>query len=297
MITIDDILSGGVEFTPDLVRLFWSNHQLLARKRKEVRIEVGWQCYFPEEFSVLFCDRYIFQEKWIKRTKKFAGDALLRQLGGKRFEKWKAQYGFSRPDIRRFKNSFGIDEPYVCFIPSLSERWGLRGATQYPAGGRSVYFEDWLEYKRLCNASGYKVICMGLVKTTGMRKIDYHQLGDIIFCVDKCEYTRYWNQEVKGFPYYLWDQIQIMAGAKFTLGMGGGGLIAPAFGLPCITVDEFYKSHFGIYGLDYEDFDIVSDFECYDVCKSNLSDEESLEKKLDKTREAMAEILPRRLMI
>lgn len=141
-------------------------------------------------------------------------------------------------------SEFPFEKPfdkYICIIPSMTERWQkANGDISGTAGGRSVPFEAWLNYKHLANSKGYIVIGMGIRKETGLNKVDWKKLSDEYFYRDDYD-------SGNTLYCYLWEQLQILRGATFVLSLGGGSYIGPAFGFPSISCDANWRNAFPLF--------------------------------------------------
>jgi hypothetical protein len=217
------------EFSPDLVRQVWASF-IYKQKHPNEKIKVTGSHNFPKEISKQFADEYIVNmDCEPTKTYDFLIDSFNRSYTPQEVSK-----SLAFPKAER-----EIDEKYVCFIPNLAERWhpstyDIDGRTTN-AGGITVPFKYWLEYKKIVNDKGYKVYVMGNTFDVGYDNIpNYRDLGDYHLYKDTLD-----------DPDFLYKQLKIMSNAELTLGMGGGSYIAPIFGLPCISSDVHYKLHFG----------------------------------------------------
>jgi FkbM family methyltransferase len=247
MLKITNIISGK-EFGTDICRNIWTSMILKKKFGDLIHIKSKGKWDFPKEIWTQFTDEYIVEkishQECISRK-------LLKQLNNRLSqEDYHAKFDWTWVTP--------TDRKYVCFIPLLAERWTpteeIPMDKKSTAGGRSLPFSDWVDLKNLANSFGYDVIVLGDMKHTGIKRVDWSQLGDEFFFI----------QEFDGPPNkYFSEQLKIMANAKFTIGMGGGGTVAPAFGLPGIQVDEnwHYSEFDKTHGVELrDDLDVLFQF-------------------------------------
>jgi hypothetical protein len=211
------------------------------------KIRVTGSHYFPEEITKQFCEEYVVEQNINDNGPFLHYHYLLRKI------RKVVPIDFLKRKIYLPPNKRIVDEPYICFIPHLTERWFGKTIGSYHAGGVSVPFKNWMEYKRIVNEKGYKVFVLGNTHDVGYEGLPYKDLGDYHF----------YREGENNNTHYLWKQIQIMQHAKFTIGTGGGGLVAPTVGLPCISVDVLFKKHFTkkFPFNSFEDFNVLCDYE------------------------------------
>jgi hypothetical protein len=220
-----------VEFGMDLVRQVWCPF-IWKQCFPDVKIRVTSAHYFPEEITSQFCDEFVVEQN-VKEKDTIIVYNSLRDRIKKMVPKTYYRNSIKMPDTKTT-----TDEPYVCFVPLLSDYWDDKPNIKNRSGGASVPFKNWMEYKRIVNEKGYKVFVLGNTKEIG-----YENIPEEFSKLDLGDYHFYREGENNNI-HYVWKQIQIMQHAKFTIGMGGGGLVAPSFGLPCVSVDKIFQRHF-----------------------------------------------------
>jgi hypothetical protein len=278
MIHLENCIHGG-EFGEVCVTRVWPAFLLKQWLGAEVRIHSSWVDDLKEEVWSQFSDSYSFPaEEGMKER------AVLSFLSGARHYYVKRRLFPEELANARMDWSWVKKDPrkYVCFIPCLSERWEKDGEYGYTAGGRSLPFREWLELKEMVNHYGYEVVGVGWVKHTGLSKVERHRLGDETMFLETLK-----NPERAE---YLQRQLEVMSGAEFTLSMGGGGFLAPSFGMPAISVDEFW----GNYVPDWLPLHDRPDVSVLYWGKKER-DQMSLQEKMDATREFVRAEIERRL--
>lgn len=223
---VDNYIQNPVtEFSADMVQGLFCSFLVKQKLQDKMKIRCYWNRELPKQLWEQFCDEYIVSNESSRNR------CLYNHVKSKR-------RSFTLGDFhKRFNLSF-LDSPfcekYVCFIPLLSERWSEK---PWKGSGRSIPFEGWARLRQLANKYGHRVVVLGLVHGTGLDKTQgkLEQLGDEICLM--------FNKSI--LSTYLVKQLSIMKNALFTVGMGGGGVIAPVFGLPTISVDlNWHRTEF-----------------------------------------------------
>lgn len=227
------------EFGRDLVRTVWRN-RLLKLQFPELKIHAVCPFFFPKEIWTQFCTTYHYYP--------YNTDTIVRKLGISLEELRGREVRIDQlyKQITDFNYSFDlstlspspspIGRPYVCFIPQVSERW--QNPHHCDRYGRSAPYASYLRYRKYLNEKGVQTVALGCAKSMGLLKtknFDPNELADYCYFLHDFEGLR---------EEYLLRQLSLMKNALTTIGMGGGALVAPTFGLPCISVDEFFYRHF-----------------------------------------------------
>ncbi len=269
-----NIIHGG-EFGEVCVTRIWPAFLLKRWLGDEVNIHSEWLDDLKEEVWSQFSDSYHFP------AKEGTGKSAVLKLFSKMRRDFPRELVNAKMDWSWVKKD---PRKYVCFIPCLSERWLKGDEFGGTAGGRSLPFLEWLELKELVNHYGYEVIGVGWAPHTGLDRldrVDRNRIGNETMFLETLK------KPVR--TEYLQRQLEVMSGAEFTLSMGGGGFLAPSFGMPAISVDEFW----GLYVPGWLPLHDRPDVSVLYWGKER--DKMTLQEKLDATRVFVREEIKRRL--
>ena len=231
-------VAHGVEFGTDLAQGIWPAFILKSHFGKDIFIRTIFNHELPRQIWSQFTDEFVWSMarfEWRTITARPAMN-LLKQV---------VERG-DIPDttlLRSFDATLSCPGKNtgdtICLVPQLSERWGLEnGRYRKVSLGRSLPFEHWVRIRRRANDLGYRVLVVGDMQHTGIRKVEWNELGDDFFFIQQARES--------GLPtwQFLGRQLDLMAGAKLVVGAGGGGLVGPTFGMPSITVELSWFEHF-----------------------------------------------------